>query len=468
IQEEACILGVPCITLRENTERPESVEVGANVLVGRNKELALNAARQWLTSEPHSWANPFGDGDVACRILDIAVGAASRATSAEPASRSISVIGMGYMGLPIACLLAEAGHGVAGVDLDKRKVDAINRGDCPFDEPGLPDLLERALKQQALSANTAVASSDVYLIAVPTPHKAQSSDLSFVFSAADAIAAVARDGQLVIIESTIPPKTCRRLQEFFKGRGLALDVVHCPERALPGSTLDELVGNDRIIGAATREAASRAQEIYGSFVTGQIFVTDQVTAECVKLVENTFRDVNIAFANELADICDELEVDVFEVIDLANRHPRVNVLKPGPGVGGHCIPIDPWFLVENTRSGDLVRQARKVNDQRPRTIANKVIGLAKEKQGNRVGVLGVAYKANVDDCRETPAAALVSHLESAGLEVRYHDPFVESWNCERSPSVADLDSWADVLVLVTDHDEYAGLAVASPLINTRA
>jgi UDP-N-acetylglucosamine 2-epimerase (non-hydrolysing) len=476
IQEEACLLGVPCITLRENTERPESIEVGANVLVGRDANKALAAAEQWLShdSERPKWTNPFGDGHVAETILDIITQTEPNTLHADiiAKNQTLSVIGMGYMGLPIASLLAEAGYQVTGVDLDSDKVAAINQAQCPFDEAGLPELISKVVAQGFLVASTDLASSETYLVAVPTPHKNSSCDRSYVFSAVDAIIKVAKDDQTVIIESTISPQTSLAVVQRFADAGLNLDVVHCPERAIPGQTLHELVNNDRIIGATNLLAQQKVKTIYQSFVKGEVFLTDLTTAECIKLVENTSRDVGIAFANELAQICKELDVDVYEVIRLANRHPRVNVLTPGPGVGGHCIPIDPWFLVENTKAGEFVRLARSINDQRPRIVAQQTLDLLAEGSvnlaGKKIGMLGVAYKANVDDCRESPADAIFKHFIQAGVVVNYHDPFVPNWHCERQQSIQELDQWADILILVTDHECYNNLTVISPLLNTRA
>ena len=469
IQEEACLLGVPCITLRENTERPESIEVGANVLVGRDADKALAAAEKWLSVDDFSWNNPFGDGHVAELILDIITNAKDIAEEEKIVARdeTLAVIGMGYMGLPIASLIAQAGFSVTGVDLSLEKVESINKGECPFDEAGMPELMAKVVSQGFLKASTVIPSSETYLVAVPTPHKDNSCDRSYVFSAVDAIAQVAKDGQTVIIESTISPQTSIAVEKRFADAGLNIDVVHCPERAIPGQTLHELVNNDRIIGASSVQAQQKVKRIYQSFVKGEVFLTDLTTAECIKLVENTSRDVGIAFANELAEIAKELNVDVYEVIRLANRHPRVNVLTPGPGVGGHCIPIDPWFLVENTQSGDFVRLARKINDQRPTIVAAQAIEQLKAAGGHKIGILGVAYKANVDDCRETPADAILAAFIKAGIEVSYHDPFVPTWDCPRIESLSAMEEWADTLILVTDHTCYDELSVNIPVLNTR-
>ena len=272
IQEEACLLGVPCITLRENTERPESIEVGANVLVGRDADKALTAAEKWLSSENITWENPFGDGHVAERIIDICLGndtsVAETSNAIVAKSESITVVGMGYMGLPIACLLAEAGYQVTGVDLNEQKVADINNAKCPFDEVGMPELLTKVVEQGFLRASQQVVSSDTYLIAVPTPHKDNRCDRSYVFSAVDAITKVAEDGQTVIVESTISPQTSLAVADKFKAAGLKIDVVHCPERAIPGQTLHELVNNDRIIGATSETAQAKVKKNLPKFCAG--------------------------------------------------------------------------------------------------------------------------------------------------------------------------------------------------------
>ncbi|MFT6247881.1 MAG: UDP-N-acetylglucosamine 2-epimerase (non-hydrolyzing) [Cognaticolwellia sp.] len=471
IQEEACLLGVPSLTLRENTERPEAVEVGASELVGRDAVKAVKAAKQWLSRDSYSWDNPFGDGHVADKILDIIIADNSEFVELPIVAKNetLTVVGLGYMGLPISSLLAQAGYSVTGVDLNQDKVESINRGECPFDEEGMPELVKKVVLQGYLTASTKIPSSETYLVAVPTPHngpaKGNSCDRSYVFSAIDAIAEVAKDGQTVIVESTISPQTSLEVEKRLKAKGLNVDVVHCPERAIPGQTLYELVHNDRIIGASSAKAQQKVKAIYQSFVEGEVFLTDLTTAECVKLVENTSRDVGIAFANELAQVCEELHVDVNEVIKLANRHPRVNVLNPGPGVGGHCIPIDPWFLVESTKTGEFIRLARKINNDRPLIIADKVISKAQDVSGKNIGILGVAYKPNVDDCRETPAEPILKRIESQGFNVKYHDEHVPKWQCDRIESIDDMLKWADVVVIVTGHDSYKTLVASANIID---
>ena len=469
IQEEACMLRVPCVTLRQNTERPETVEVGANVLVGRDQRLAIEAIDRWLETESYDWANPFGDGTVAPTMLDIVFDTkeSNQTTLVRDDSKpTVAVIGQGYMGLPIAALIANAGHRVTGVDINSSVVDQINEGRCPFDEDGLPELISKVVKSGVLRASTTVPSSDIYLVAVPTPQKERRCDLTYVEAAIDSIVEVAVNGQLVIIESTISPKTTQRMKDRLGQNDLKIDVVHCPERAIPGNTLHELVNNDRIIGASSKRSAEVASKLYASFVKGDILLTDQTTAECVKLIENTSRDVQIAFANELAEIADELEIDVLEAIGLANRHPRVNILEPGPGVGGHCIPIDPWFLVQDTKSGFLIRQAREANDNRPHNLINKILSHPSTKAAKKIALLGVSYKKEVDDCRETPALQYHHELCALGYEVKYYDPYVDHWICPSIGCLSEVMAWADVLIVVTNHNVFSGITLTKPMFNT--
>lgn len=465
VQEEACILGVPCITIRENTERPETIEVGANVLVGRDPQKLIQAAERFC-STPREWQNPFGDGTTAEKILDIV----NRRLGSAPStvSETVSVIGMGYMGLPTACLLGTHGVPTRGVDIDAERVELINQGRTPFSEKGMDALVALAV-EQGFRASTRLEPSDVYIIAVPTPVKDGQCDLSFVVRAAETVAEVARDGQLVILESTVKPNTCKQiLKPLFERAGKRVLIAHCPERALPGNTLEEIVSNDRIIGGLNEEAGRGAMRIYESFTKGELLLTDATTAEIAKLIENTFRDVNIAFANELETIGREMGVNVSEAIRLANRHPRVNILQPGPGVGGHCIPIDPWFLIEGSRSARLIPTARRINDDRPRVIVEIVKRMLGDPAGKRVGILGLAYKKNVDDCRESPALKMIELLRESGALVRVFDPLVDSCSgVELVGSFGELDDWADLLVLATDHDAFAGMRLKSPLVDFR-
>ena len=467
IQEEACILGVPCVTLRENTERPETVDVGGNILVGRNKEKILQAAKS-LLAKTERWKNPFGDGTTAKQIIDwlsedFGLPVFDKAIHQE----SISVVGMGYMGLPMACLLANAGYKVNGFDISQEKVDKLQKGECPFDEPGMEELLQSALDNY-LNCSTSLNSSDVYIIAVPTPEKDKSCDTRFVKAAAKSISEVAKNGQLVILESTVSPGTCEDIiKPVFDKAGLDLDIVFCPERAIPGNTLYEMIHNDRIIGSSKSSAGEKAEKIYSSFVKGSIFATQIKTAEVAKLMENTFRDVNIALANELHKLLDSMEVDIWEAVKLANLHPRVNILNPGPGVGGHCIAIDPWFLTQNESEdakAELIKSARKVNDEKPFYTVKKIDQMAQANGVKKIAALGLAYKANVDDCRESPSFTVIEELKKLGHEVKSFDPY----SLDRSDvkDFSELEGWADMYVILTAHNCFKDLSFKKVVFDT--
>lgn len=468
VQEEACILNIPCLTIRENTERPETIAVGANYLMGRNKEKIIEYLKD-LSNKFYKWTSPFGDGKTAVHILDIIQNKPSQLKQNQSKASSryeISVIGLGYMGLPLACLLAESGHKVTGIDISADKVKIINQGKAPFHEPGLDQALTTAMRAR-FSASTELKSSEVYLIAVPTPEKDHKCDLSYVMSAATSIAKVAQSGQLVLLESTVKPNTCRdHLRPFFENVGLNLEIAFTPERAFPGRTLHELVHNDRVVGGLTPEATSLAKDIYASFVQGEIFQTTATSAESVKLFENTFRDVNIALANEFEEVAKELDINIWEVIKLANKHPRVNIHTPGPGVGGHCIAIDPWFLVENTCAGEMVRLARHTNDNKPFLVVKRALEiLGKSKH---VGILGAAFKKDVDDCRESPALTIYDALVKAGCEVKFYDPHVDEYkNYKFEKNYNVFESWSDLVIVATDHTVFEKIKMTKPLIDTR-
>lgn len=458
VQEEACILGVPCVTIRDRTERPETVDVGANVLVHRNAEAMLEALSRSIVP----WQSPFGDGHTAERILDVVVG--HERPPVLQALDTVCVVGLGYMGLPTSLLLANAGVKVAGYDLNEKKVDEIISGRCPFEEKGLPELLAAALKTGNFRALTKPRAADVFVVAVPTPHESKKCDLSCVISAVNGLLPVLKDGNLLIIESTIKPNACRDIVlPILRSKNLNVEVAHCPERALPGNTLHEIVHNDRVIGATSPAAAQRAAELYSVFTKGAIHRTDLVTAECVKLMENTFRDVNIALANEFSLIADKFGFSISAAIELANRHPRVNILQPGIGVGGHCIAIDPWFLIEDV-GGDatLIMTARELNDAMPKHTVERIQAKI-PPSARKIGVLGVSYKPDVDDARETPVLQ-IARLLASKYEVRCHDPFVKEWDLELFP-IDMVDGWADVLVILSNHKVYASQKFESPLLS---
>lgn len=467
VQEECCILGTPCITLRENTERPETIDVGANILVGRDKKKAKEAFEHFMSANK-VWENPFGDGTTSKKILKVLTGDFNGAKTNELIKpNTISVVGLGYMGLPMACLLSGVGHQVTGVDINSKKVQNINDGLCPFDESGMQEVLNKAIENN-FKAVTEPQSADVFVISVPTPEKNNKCDLTYVKAACNSILPVLKDGNLVIIESTIKPGTCKIvMDEIFSKSGKNILLAHCPERAIPGNTIHELIYNDRLVGGLTKEATDKAFEIYTSFSKGNVFKTDATTAECCKLMENTYRDVNIALANEMDLILKGYGVNPWEAIELANKHPRVNILSPGPGVGGHCIAIDPWFLTEDSVHGKIIPIAREINNSRPNYYVNEILNKAKELNLTKVAILGVAYKKNVDDARETPAKYILDGLVEKGLEVKVTDPFVKSWDFPIA-SLDEVITWSEIVILVTDHDDYKDLKLNNKiLIDTR-
>jgi UDP-N-acetyl-D-mannosaminuronic acid dehydrogenase len=334
---------------------------------------------------------------------------------------TVAVIGLGYIGLPTAAILASKGIDVVGVDVRQSTVDAVNRGEVPFVEPDLGTYLAGAVTQGNLTASTKTPAADAYIVAVPTPFKDDhAADLSYIEAAADAIAPQLVGGELLILESTSPPGATQHMADRIlalrpdlqhKDEDGGLFFAHCPERVLPGRVMIELVTNDRIVGGVTPRAAERAKSLYETFCQGEILLTDAKTAEMAKLVENSFRDVNIAFANELSIIADKVGVNVWELIELANHHPRVNILQPGPGVGGHCIAVDPWFIVDAApEEARLIRTAREVNDAKPHVVVEKVRRAASECGADAIAAFGLAFKADIDDLRESPARFIVETL----------------------------------------------------------
>ncbi len=453
VQEEACILGTPCVTLRENTERPETVDVGANLVVGFQQEKIIEAMNHFLSMKNYEWENPFGDGTTAQKILNIISKKNKPLKNSSSKSYSINVIGLGYMGLPLATLLAQAGHQVHGVDINTQKIEQLQSGKCPFEEPGLPEILKSSFQSQKLTVSTQPNEAKIHIISVPTPHKNKSCDLSYVMNACESLLPIIKDEDLVIIESTIKPTTCSHfVAPLFAKSGKKILIAHCPERAIPGLTLHELQSNDRIVGGLCDKSTDLAAKLYESFVKGQVFQTSATTAETCKLLENTFRDVNIALANEFDVILTELGVNSREAIHLANRHPRVNILNPGIGVGGHCIAIDPWFLVESVSApAELIKMARNINDHRPNIISERIKN--KIKANKKIGILGVSYKKNIGDVRETPALPIIENLTKSNYQVKFYDPLIEGdFNAERCHSSQELLDWADFVIELVDHD----------------
>ena len=328
----------------------------------------------------------------------------------------ISISGLGYIGLPTAAILAHRGWQVSGVDVNPSVVERINRGEAHIAEPDIDTMVQSAVESGRLTASPEPAPADVFMICVPTPFLRDTDlpqpDLRHVFAAAKAIAPLLRTGNLVIIESTCPVGTTERVQAALSAEGAVegVRIAYCPERVLPGWILQELVSNDRVVGGIDAESSIAAEEFYRSFVNGAVLTTDSRTAEMVKLTENSFRDVNIAFANEISILCESMGIDPWQLIRLANRHPRVNILSPGPGVGGHCIAVDPWFIVADAPTDTrLIRAAREVNDAKPRWVTEQLLRAAYElgvqERPVRIACLGLAYKPDIDDLRESPGRA---------------------------------------------------------------
>jgi UDP-N-acetyl-D-mannosaminuronic acid dehydrogenase len=398
---------------------------------------------------------------------------------AKPGYKTVCVVGLGYVGLPTAAILASRGVKVFGVDTNAEAVALINQGKVHIVEPDLDIVVNAVVATRNLEASSQPQPADAFIIAVPTPftdgHKP---DLTFVRAAAKSVASVLKAGDLVVVESTSPVGTAEMVSRLMADLRPELTfphdaaeqadvcVAYSPERVLPGRVLAELVRNDRVIGGVSRRCAERAADLYRIFVDGECLLTDARTAELVKLAENSYRDVNIAFANELSLVCDHLDIDVWNVVALANRHPRVDILKPGPGVGGHCIAVDPWFIVDSApQATDLIRAARKVNDDKPHHVAARILTAAKDFSSPRVACLGLSYKPDIDDLRESPAVDIVAGLaRDLDGELLVVEPHVE----DLPPALAghgrlrhvDLDealAAADIVVLLVDHQAFKTL-----------
>lgn len=383
----------------------------------------------------------------------------------------VCVLGLGYIGLPTASIFATKGKKVLGVDLQSRVVETINQGKIHIEEPDLDILVRAAVQSGNLVASVKPGCAAVYIIAVPTPFLESETgrlpDLSYVESAARSIAGVIKPGALVILESTSPVGTTEKVRDWLLdelGAGFSADdfhFAHCPERILPGQMLKELVTNDRIAGGLSPEASERAKVLYEIFCSAEIFVTDARTAELAKLTENSFRDVNIAFANELSMICDALGIDVWELIHLANRHPRVNILRPGPGVGGHCIAVDPWFIVSAApEQARLIRTAREVNDAKPKHVLNLIREKANRFREPVIACLGLTFKADVDDMRESPALHIVEEVVHAKLgRILVAEPHTQTLPVSIRDGATlvtaeEAVKQADIVVLLVDHKPF--------------
>ena len=375
----------------------------------------------------------------------------------------ICVIGLGYIGLPTAAMFAAHGHQVLGVDKNPAIVEALNQGNVIIEEKGLSDFVKQVVASGSLTASTAIEPADAFIISVPTPITAdKKADMTYVESATREVTPHLREGNLVVLESTSPVGTVDELMApILAASGLKLGsqlfLGHSPERVIPGQILYELVHNSRIAGGINHESAQRIADLYKCFVEGDIYLTDSRTAEMAKLTENTFRDVNIALANELAQICENLDINVWELIELCNKHPRVNLHQPGPGVGGHCIAVDPWFIVEKQpETAKLIHQARLINDGMPAYVLQHIEELLQGIDQPKVTVLGVTYKPDVDDIRESPVLKLIEMLKEQGVEVAVHDPFVKQYNGDLLEAARE----SDLLLLGVHHHQYRDLPAA--------
>lgn len=374
----------------------------------------------------------------------------------------VCVVGLGYIGLPTGALLANSGFEVHGVDVNSANVDTINDGRVHIVEPDLDELVRDVVAKGALKASTVPAEADVFMLCVPTPFRDVDGDpqpnLDFVIEASRAIAPFVKPGNLVILESTSPVGATELVARTLQDEGVdtaGLSIAYCPERVLPGKILKELVENDRIVGGLDDAAANKVGEFYERFVTGKVLKTDARTAEMCKLTENSFRDVNIAFANELSLICDKLGIDVWELISLANCHPRVEILQPGPGVGGHCIAVDPWFIVaSDPEQARLIRQARDVNDGKPRWVVNRVLDTIENLHGKRVACLGLAFKPDIDDLRESPALQIVRELRGKGVDTINVEPNIDTHADLPLSSLDEALDQADLVVILVRHRQF--------------
>jgi len=383
----------------------------------------------------------------------------------------ICVFGLGYIGLPTASTFATHGLRVVGVDINQKILDTLRNGGLHIHEPGLRTVVEAAIRSGNLSVSDKPEEADAFIIAVPTPFYADKfgeyngesfklADMRAVTSAAEAIVPVLRKGNLVVLESTSPPLTTHDLvapilEKSGLKAGIDFDLAYSPERVLPGQILRELIENARVIGGITPRASQAGSDLYSIFVKGEIILTDATTAEMVKLMENTYRDINIAIANEYSRLSDRFGIDVWEAISIANRHPRVKILNPGPGVGGHCISVDPWFFVESAPElSQLIYTARQVNDGQPHFVLDMVKKVLGGLKGKKIAALGLAYKPDVDDLRESPAVDVVRLLQDAGVSVKCYEPFKPDANLHGikiEPVLEAALSEVDGIILLVNH-----------------
>ncbi len=385
----------------------------------------------------------------------------------------VCVIGLGYIGLPTAALLANRGYDIHGVDLDQRVVDTINRGEIHIVEPELDTFVKSAVNSERLKADNKPAEADVFIIAVPTPfHDGFVPNVDYVCAATLSIVPYIKPGNIVILESTSPVGTTDMVAQLLSDNGIdvsGIHIAHCPERVLPGKIMKELVENDRIVGGTTPAATKITADFYRDFVQGEVLETDAKTAEMAKLTENSYRDTNIAFANELSILCDKFSINVWELIRLANRHPRVNILQPGAGVGGHCIAVDPWFIVhKGGKDAKIIRAAREVNTYKTEWTIEKIKNAALEFEKGKsrkakIACMGLAFKPDIDDLRESPALYIAKRLVNEGMDVLAVEPNIKSYDGLNLVNYQNAVKEADIVIFLVAHKEFKGLEVVNKL-----
>lgn len=377
--------------------------------------------------------------------------------------KKICIVGLGYIGLPTATMFSCYGHKVIGVDVNEKVVNNINKGKIIIEEPNLEELVEDVVKKGNLIASISPKESDVFIISVPTPIKDdKTSDMSYVISATKSIVKYLKEGNIVVLESTSPVGTTEEVvKPIIEESGLKVgkDIMlgYCPERVIPGKIIYELKSNDRVIGGIDKKSAEEIRKIYKTIVDGNIYLTDCKTAELCKLMENTYRDVNIALSNELLLICDKLNINVWEVIEYSNKHPRVNLHTPGPGVGGHCLAVDPWFIIEKEPElSNIIKSSRLLNDSMPEYVYNKIDKILQKDKSKKITILGITYKANTDDMRESPIIKLINKLLKNNYNVKVFDPYIKDFqiNCQ---SILEACKDSDLLILGVNHDYFKNL-----------
>jgi UDP-N-acetylglucosamine 2-epimerase (non-hydrolysing) len=448
LQEEACILNVPCITLRESTERPETIDCGANTLTGLNSQEVLSAIKA-SSQNLASWESPYGKGVTSQSIISTLI-----PHNQKPNQRKekACVIGLGYIGFPFSLILSQAGYQVTVFDKDKEKLSFDFHKRRYTNEKGIASLIEKTESSDNFLFSEGPIEADYYVICVPTPAKGGKCDLTFVIEAFESILKVAPDHSTIIVESTVN-SGCFENELIPRLKGRKIKLAYCPERAIPGNTIFEMLNNDRVIGAIDQKSEDSVIDFYQNVTKANIFTGHYKEVELVKLMENSFRDVNIAFANEMREISLNENVDIRRVVELANKHPRVNILSPGTGVGGHCIPVDPIFLSSKLERQGLLKVAREINLSQPSFIFERI----EKKYGDKIksiGIAGLAYKPGTDDTRNSPALELVK-LFSTKYEVICFDPYIHDFeNLIMAKSLEDLIDQCDLCLIATLHEEF--------------